>query len=466
MAETLSAQDKADLTAIRQHLPAGDPRAAKIDAMIGAPASNGPAPGSFGNFVNSVKDYGTGMLKSIPNSLANIDDSVSKIPYIGKALTTPLIGGASSDQARAHLHQAATPTNDAQKGGMTAGNALQFLIPGGAEEAAAAKLAPLAGKVIGKAIPAAISSGLVNKAEGGSALAGAGLGAGGSLVGSALHTIAPTIAETAMGTRRVERVGEKNPGLAVLQDTQGVRPSTVAKSAGAKIAELSTANDALANAHPGLVSTQPAQDVVNQAISTAAQQGQRGSAIPQAQEVLKNLTENPHALGPNSTPGLPRSTLQPASVVQDLKRGIRSDYVSNYDPAMMKGTRAVANQASGALDGSLDAALGPEYAANNDRMSGLFSVKDAMARKALDPSIMQRIGDKALAPTGALAGVIAGAHFGGVPGAVAGAVLPNLLFSPTAQMIAARAAYSPSAAVAARLAALAPLISSRSGDSQ
>ncbi len=156
--------------------------------------------------VQSLEDVGKGIAKSVPGTLAGIDDLVAKIPGVGTALTTPLVGGTSSSQARQDLHNAAETHNAAQAGGKVVGNLAQFAIPGGAEEAAAEKVATLAPKVAQYAPKAetliapfarigarALGAGTVNKVQGGSFADGAALGGAGEVVGQGVSALAPGV---------------------------------------------------------------------------------------------------------------------------------------------------------------------------------------------------------------------------------------------------------------------------------
>lgn len=66
--------------------------------------NNGP-----GNFLS---DMGQGEVSRAASGLAGIDKRVSKIPGVGKFLTTPLVGGKTSDQAQADLQNVANQQPD------------------------------------------------------------------------------------------------------------------------------------------------------------------------------------------------------------------------------------------------------------------------------------------------------------------------------------------------------------------
>ncbi len=155
--------------------------------------------------LHDMVDYGKGILKSVPDTLADFNDLTR-----GGALAP--IGSAQQIQTRGaqvsqDLHRLATPTNSAQAGGKVFGNMAQFVAPGGAEELAAEKaattLAPTVARLAPRAVPLvapltklaarSVGSGAVNKLQGGSFVDGAAMGAAGDMLGQALPEVAPGV---------------------------------------------------------------------------------------------------------------------------------------------------------------------------------------------------------------------------------------------------------------------------------
>jgi len=180
--------------------------------------------------MSALGNFGKGIAKSGISLMSTGDEAVRKIPGIGEWLTTPA-NGAPADQAIAHVHQMATPHGTAQNLGYGAGEAAQFLIPGGAEEEGAAKLATIAPKLgkfakpIAKAITSAVGSGAVNTLQGGSPLAGAAMGAGGSLAGDALKAAAPAVG-------KIGRFLSATPESQQLAITRQIKPGTALQAFG------------------------------------------------------------------------------------------------------------------------------------------------------------------------------------------------------------------------------------------
>jgi hypothetical protein len=149
------------------------------------------------------------------------------------------------------MEDLSTPTNTPQKFGYGTEQAAEFMLPGGAEKEAIAKLGTMTPKAMPliKAGVSGLSTGAMNKLQGGEFGTGAALGAAGSAIGQGLKAVAPAVAEKALGIRgKFDRAYNKTPGLAALTETTGIRPETVSAQAGKRIGELSEATNRMADA--------------------------------------------------------------------------------------------------------------------------------------------------------------------------------------------------------------------------
>lgn len=194
--------------------------------------------GAVKGALHTVNDIGSGMQSLFPSALENT--SYGKNFGAGLAAIEPLT----------HPH------GTAQKVGYGGEQAAEFLIPGGAEEAGAAKMATMAprlgraAKPLARMATAALSSGAVNAAQGGSPVTGAAMGAGGQVLGQGLKAMAPAIAEGALNIRKLDRAygkGGGSIGRAILDETNGIRPGTIAQSAEDRLGELNPQLNAAAD---------------------------------------------------------------------------------------------------------------------------------------------------------------------------------------------------------------------------
>lgn len=393
-------------------------------------------------------DLGTGMAQGAANtvgsSIGGIAKLLRKIPYVGETLAPQ----AGINALEARTAERSQPQNTTQQIGKTGEQVGEFLLPSGLEEhlpALAARL-PWMGKA---ALPLlrtgeqALEMGTRNASQGGSFGTGAVVGGAGGAIGEGLRAAAPAVAESALGITKQMRGYGKTPGVAALEETSGLRPATIERQAQAKIGQLTSGIENAAASHTGTVSLQPAIDTIDQEIAKATAQNNAG-AIEQLQRVRDSLTKN-------VTNGLPLSPNQPATTALNLKRGVRTQFVKNWNPELMSGTRAVAAHAGGAIDSELDNALGPEFASANQRISSLVPVAERAESLGRDPSIAQKVGNRIAAHTGALAGSVVGGAEGyrehGLPGLALGSVIgltaPEILAASPTRMAAARAMYSP-----------------------
>jgi hypothetical protein len=381
--------------------------------------------------LNTVHGVGEGIRK-----IGNFGSRNSSHPGEGDRLIPPVGQNA--------LSKIATPDNTIQSIGKFGEQAGEFMIPGEAEESALAHIPQAVNKFkpVARILLQGADSGIINKAQGGSFKEGAEGGAFGAGVGEGARAVAPHLAESAMKITRRAREFGRTPGAAILEDTTGVRPATVARKAGQAIARKTSQMESLVNdaTNAGKTGTTlGARSVLDSEIAKAPRNA-RGFS-----EGLHNLGDllhfdNPSSLGPRRVTYTPNELLE-------MKRGIGTE-VSNWNPEMRKGLGPVSRKLYSPIDKEVDR-LAPGTEELNQHISSLIPARDFMQRRALGAGIAQRVADRALAHTGALAGTIAGGTYGyhkdGVPGMVgyglSGLVLPEVLASPGSQMTMARGAF-------------------------
>lgn len=193
-----------------------------------------PQPTMGQQAMSMAKDFGTGILKGAGSTANNIGHLLYP-DFIAKHLT----GAPSAEQQEGYF----APKSTSQAVGKGLEQVGEFFVPGGAEKMAGEKLATMVPKLAKFAAPIARMAGTeaVNEAQGGTPGVGAAGGAAGELVGAGLHALAPYAAETAMRIPMAARAFGKTPGRAILEDTRGVRPETVGRTAKETINRLTPA---------------------------------------------------------------------------------------------------------------------------------------------------------------------------------------------------------------------------------
>ncbi|RXS93683.1 hypothetical protein [Silvibacterium dinghuense] len=445
--------------------------------------------GVWDTIKSGASNLAKGAAKGIAGDVSNIDNAVAKIPGIGNWLTTPLVGGHSSQQARAQLSAASTPHGTMQGIGRGIEQAGEFLIPGLGEEEAAGRIASLIPSAGRAAAPLArvgynaLTSGAINAMQGGGFASGALAGAGGGAIGEGMRAVAPALAESAIGIRKTDRAYGRTPGRMILDETKGYSPRAVANSAQATLNQLNPQLDRIADVasvrprpaisgllqepvldefgrvtqpHPiaGVIPTTepnrigsliPARGIVGSAIGRATAQNAEKEA-GQLQPMSKFLSQrfNTGELIPEQV--TPRELL-------NLRRGFGNEFVHNWNPEVSPSVTGTARRAYGALTDEFHRAV-PEAADLDRRIGGLIPVAKRAESADLNAPFTQRVAGRLKAHTGALIGSVGGSLYGygnggGIPGAVRGAAIsllaPAVLASPRTLMTAARVANAPGA---------------------
>jgi hypothetical protein len=385
----------------------------------------------------AIGDVVTGAGKGLLHTVSGADDWMRAH---GPAFMTNSNLGFGPPANLEHVKQMATPEGIAQKIGYGGEQVGEFLAPGGLEKKGAAKLAELvpwagrAAKPLAKVLTSGISAGAVNSAQGGSPITGAAMGAGGQIIGQGLKAAAPVMAETALGLPKAARAFGKTPGTALLDETRGIRPSTIAGSAQERLGELNPQLESAASSSRIPASLLPARGIVSDAASKAANQNAEG--------LFNQLGKQ----GDFLDYGGPSGEVTPQKLL-DLKRGFNEEHL-RWNPEMHDRALSTGRQAYNALDQELDRTV-PESAGLNQRISSLIPVAQRAESISRGAPTLQRAAQRFGAHTGALTlggiGGYQGYREGGVPGAIAGGLTgvlaPELIASPEGQMALARTLY-------------------------
>ena len=189
----------------------------------------------------ALPQVGIGALKGAGNTANNIGHLLYP-----DALAKHLTGAPSAEKQDAYF----APSNPTQGTGKMMEQAAEFMVPGGAEEEGAIKLADLApqlgkfAKPLARVLTSGASGAAVNAAQGGSPVTGAEMGAGGRVIGEAGKALAPTLTGIAQGLK--PPFGRT--GAAILDETSGIMPHQIRNSARGILDVLNPELDRLAKA--------------------------------------------------------------------------------------------------------------------------------------------------------------------------------------------------------------------------
>lgn len=269
----------------------------------------------------------------------------------------------------------------------------------------------------------------------------AAIGAAGAGLGEAATALAPKAAETALHISDRMRGRGKDIGEAVLDETTGLRSSTLAKQTRERLADL----------------TSQMEDGVHQATTSGAA-GSTQSAHAVLDDAIAKLPRNARSMAdklgglhdlldlrPSGSVGPVPASYTPDELLE-MKRGIGKE-IKTWPPEWQRfdDVKNVQQRLYGAIDNELDRIV-PGNREINQRISSLIPANQQAKRISLGASTAQRMAHRVAAHTGAgasaLAGGYAGYEKGGIPGAVAGGaaglLVPEVLSSTAGQMAVAR----------------------------
>ena len=346
----------------------------------------------------------------------------------------------SMQQHQAELDQMATPENLGEAMGKTGGEMASYLLPAKLETGAV-EMAPEALRPLARVGAGALSSGTMNRLNGGSFGQGAAIGGGMTGLGEiGKGFIAPAMMRSAIGGG----IG-KDTANALLEETKGIRPSTVLKNTSGRIAQASDDLDnAVANDPEKRLSMEAAKVPLMAAHDLAGRQ-----RVPEDAAQLRGMIDFLEGTGEY---GPERPAAMTPQEMLEARRGYGRNFISNrqWNQTANSPVMAAAKQGYGGLTNELHMKA-PGSIEADQMMENLIPAKQALkAMVKRDPSVgvnvMGRMGARTGALTSAAMGAAGGARAGGLPGAILGGVtglaVPEVLSAPTAKMALARGLYS------------------------
>lgn len=254
--------------------------------------------------------------------------------------------------------------------------------------------------------------------------------------GAVSKGIARPLVKSALGLPgKTERYGA-TPAVAALEETKGIRPSTIKASATAKLDELNGQLESLARASGDTADLTAARKVIADAIGKVkAANGIADDLVPMQEQLTKARP------GFGGTVAVPSGDIAPRQAPMDflgMKRQFGDDF-TKFDAAvpLKDSARKVGNQAYHELSSEFNRAV-PGAADKNQRIQSLIPVKEGARRAEEKVGAIQRGVDRATKPTGGLAAPLYAAHVAGLPAAFSMMTVQEALASPTVRMALAR----------------------------
>ena len=416
-----------------------------------------PAPSTDQSLMQKVEsgaeDLGKGVLEGAGNTLNMGEDWAAK--HLPPWFTTPIGEKPTRENSAASVeryHQLITPANTTQAVGKGIEQAGEFLLPGGAEEKGAAKLAEFAPKLgrfaepLARTLTSAVSSGAVNKVQGGDFGTGALMGGAGRVASEGLKMAAPTLTGIAQGLHPKDY---GRTGTAILNETKGIAPGTIRNSANDVLSELNPQLNEAADQSPALIPMAPARKVAGEQI-TAAQGPNQPKLIKGVKRMANQLMERDYepalgAEGPSATLPIPEEV--PARDYLELRRGIgKALPAGSWSPESSNAFKGPRNAIYGQMTNQFHEAV-PETQELDRRISSLIPAteqpKNFFFGHALGPGVgatLAGVGGyrRGIGPEGTdIMGGLKEGTLGALSGGLAGYAVPAAMNS------AARIAWSP-----------------------
>lgn len=223
-----------------------------------------------------------------------------------------------------------------------------------------------------------------------------------------------------------------NPSKMLLEQTSGVRPATIARSAQDRTNVVRPQMEQLVSQATTPIDLAQPRQLVRNAEALASRQGN--------QLVHGQLQPMREALEGNRVTGVSYPPTIPATDALDLKRGFGDEFVDYGNPNVHTKVNAVGKSVYGDLNSQIHAAA-PGSEEMDQIVHGLIPVSHAAQKTMLAPTLGQRILTRISRPTGGMLPAAIGYSAGGPFGAAAAITATEAAASPIPLMMAARGLY-------------------------
>jgi hypothetical protein len=379
--------------------------------------------------------------------------SINPFPFIASAVTDPV--GTAKNLYQASADQAKKAGESYQKGDYSEyfGHSLGTLAPGvaaiGEQIGGSAPTFDKYGNVIQQGQQPDVAGGLARAAGTIGSIAAAP--AASRAVGSALKATGRTLGKTALGLQGKSQAFGATPSQALMEDTSGIRPSTIARTGQEQLNTLKPQMEAEVGKATNTVDLSDARQTIADAKADATKQGNKA--------LYAELDEMDQALQGNRITGNPYPVQMSAADALDLKRGFGDEF-AKFNPELHEMTNAIAKKVYGQLAEAIHNTA-PGSQEMDQSIQSLIPVVRRAQTVSRGADLGQRIANRMSKPT-IMPGYL-GYAVGGLPGAAAGIAGAETLGSPEALMTAARGTHAMGTAaasqVAQRAAQIAPIAS-------
>jgi hypothetical protein len=255
--------------------------------------------------------------------------------------------------------------------------------------------------------------------------------------GKTLKTSAQLPTKVAMGSPWKTEAYGATPAKAVLENTEGVRPSTIAKSGQDAINRFKPEMERSVRASTKRIDLTPPRGMVSDAENVATLEGNKPA--------FQQLAPRREALEGNQVTGNPYPSTVSAEEGLHLKRGWGKQF-AKFDPNVHTEVNKLGKDVYHNLaDQVHDASPGANEL--DQKIQSLIPAVRAFSRKDLQAGVGEKLMDRVSRHTGAIGPALLGYHVGGIPAAVGTLVGSDMFSSPTALMVGARSLYGSGRAV-------------------
>ncbi len=261
-----------------------------------------------------------------------------------------------------------------------------------------------------------------------------GMAAGSALAraaGRGLQSAARVPAKVALKLPGKTEAFGATPSQAILEDTSGFRPATIAKTGQAKINELKPQMESAVSSAKTPIDLAPGRTAIEDAMQVASNEGDVAS--------FNQLLKMRDAMEKNMVTGQQYPPTIPPREALDLKRGFGRQF-ADYNPDVHENVNRIAKGVRGEINDQIHSAA-PEAQSLDQRIQSLIPVVNRAETVSRGAGIGERVLGRMARPTGGMLPGAVGYHEFGIPGLIGGLLGVEATASAVPLMCSARGMY-------------------------